>query len=289
MSAIQISSFFEPQSHTFSYLVSCPATKECAVIDSVLNFNLNTGEVSTGSLDEIIATINSQGLQLKYILETHIHADHLSGAYSLQQKLGGQLAISQGILEVQARINRLFNLNPSANQQGAPFNLLLADEQLLPLGASQIKVLLTPGHTPCSASFLIEGNLFVGDTLFMPDYGTARCDFPGANPHQLYASIYKLLSLPEATRMYMCHDYLPQGRNHFSHLTSVGEQLKENIFLQGVKSAEDFAQLRQKQDAQLGLPKLIYPALQVNINAGKLPPAEANGQAYLKLPLTGFC
>lgn len=284
MSALQVTSFFEPTSHTFSYLVSCSETKECAVIDSVLDFNITTGRVGTCSVDKILSSIAEQGLQLKYILETHVHADHLSAGYFLQQKLGGKLAISQGIVKVQARIKEFFNLDASFNTQGEPFNLLLEDKQLLPLGKTQIEVLLTPGHTPCSASFLIEDSVFVGDTLFMPDYGTARCDFPGANAQLLYASIQKLLSLPASTKMYMCHDYLPANRQNFENLTSVSQQ-KENIFLQAAANAETFASLRYKQDQQLELPELIYPALQINAQGGKLPPAETTGQSFIKLPI----
>lgn len=281
-SKLQVEAFFDSISKTFSYLISCLSTKDCAVIDSVLNFNPNSGKITTDSLNQLAKSIRKQDLKLKYILETHIHADHLSGAYQLQQEFGGKLAISEQVTLVQQQLAEEFNLTYPFESQ--PFDLLLTDKQQLPLGKSQIEVWLTPGHTPACASYLIEGAIFVGDTLFMPDYGTARCDFPGADAQQLYASIQRLLSLPPTTRMYMCHDYLPAGRTEYQYITSVADQ-QQNIFLQAAEdSPEKFAQLRAARDAQLDLPQQIYPALQVNILGGSLPKPESNGKSYFKLP-----
>lgn len=281
-SKLQVEVFFDAISKTFSYLISCPSTKDCAVIDSVLNFNPNSGKITTDSLNQLAESIRKQNLKLQYILETHIHADHLSGAYQLQQEFGGKLAISEQVTLVQQQLAEEFNLAYPFESQ--PFDLLLTDKQQLPLGKSQIEVWLTPGHTPACASYLIEGAVFVGDTLFMPDYGTARCDFPGADAQQLYASIQCLLSLPPTTKMYMCHDYLPAGRTEYQYITSVADQ-QQNVFLQAAEdNPEKFAQLRAARDAQLKLPQQIYPALQVNILGGRLPKPESNGKSYFKLP-----
>lgn len=288
MSSLQFLSYFDKDSNTFSYLVWEMASRAAVVIDPVLNFDPASGRTSTVAAERIVQDIRAKQLQLTYILETHVHADHLSGAAALKALCGGNVPVGIGeqICRVQQVFGALFALPTQAD--GNPFDLLLADDATLPLGAATIRVLHTPGHTPACVSYLIGDLLFVGDTLFMPDFGTARCDFPGGDAATLYRSIQKLFALPDNTRMLMCHDYGAPGRPDVANETSVGAQKAQNIHVGQSRMEADFVTLRTSRDATLSMPKLLLPAVQVNMQAGELPAAEANGIRYLKLPLNQF-
>lgn len=288
MSSLQFLSYFDKDSNTFSYLVWDQSSKAAVVIDAVLNFDAASGRTSTTGVERIAQDIQRQQLQLHYILETHVHADHLSGAAALKTLCGSPVHVGIGdqICRVQQVFGALFALPTQAD--GKPFDLLLADGATLALGSATIRVLHTPGHTPACVSYLIGDLLFVGDTLFMPDYGTARCDFPGGDAATLYRSIQKLFTLPDNTRMLMCHDYGAPGRPDVANETSVGAQKTQNIHVGQGRSEAEFVTLRTNRDATLSMPKLLLPSVQVNMQAGELPEASANGIRYLKLPLNQF-
>ena len=280
-----VSAFFDPPTNTFTYLVRDPSSDACAIIDSVLAFDYSSGRTDTHAADELIAHIREAGLQVQWILETHAHADHLSAAPYLQEQLGGKIGIGEHIIEVQQIFGKVFNAGTEFARDGSQFDALFADGDTFSIGNLSVKVLHTPGHTPACLSYLIGDAVFVGDTLFMPDYGTARCDFPGGDSATLYQSVQKLLALPDETRMYLCHDYLPEGRSHYVHETTVGEQRRRNIHIHEGVSEADFVALRDARDATLSAPKLLIPSVQVNIRAGHLPEPEDNGQVYLKVPV----
>lgn len=288
MSSLQFLSYFDKDSNTFSYLVWDQSSKAAVVIDAVLNFDAASGRTGTTGVERIAQDIQRQQLQLHYILETHVHADHLSGAAALKTLCSSPVPVGIGdqICRVQQVFGALFALPTQAD--GKPFDLLLADGATLALGTTTIRVLHTPGHTPACVSYLIGDLLFVGDTLFMPDYGTARCDFPGGDAATLYRSIQKLFTLPDNTRMLMCHDYGAPGRPDVANETSVGAQKAQNIHVGQGRSEAEFVTLRTSRDATLSMPKLLLPSVQVNMQAGELPKAEANGIRYLKLPLNQF-
>ena len=281
----QVSAFFDPPTNTFTYLVRDPSSDACAIIDSVLAFDYSSGRTDTRAADELIAHIREAGLQVQWILETHAHADHLSAAPYLQEQLGGKIGIGEHIIKVQQIFGKVFNAGTEFARDGSQFDALFADGDTFSIGNLGVKVLHTPGHTPAYVSYLIGAAVFVGDTLFMPDYGTARCDFPGGDSATLYQSVQKLLALPDETRMYLCHDYLPEGRSHYVHETTVGEQRRRNIHIHEGVSEADFVVLRDARDATLSAPKLLIPSVQVNIRAGHLPEPEDNGQVYLKVPV----
>ena len=281
----QVSAFFDPPTNTFTYLVRDPSSDACAIIDSVLAFDYSSGRTDTRAADELIAHIREAGLQVQWILETHAHADHLSAAPYLQEQLGGKIGIGEHIIKVQQIFGKVFNAGTEFARDGSQFDALFADGDTFSIGNLGVKVLHTPGHTPACLSYLIGDAVFVGDTLFMPDYGTARCDFPGGDSATLYQSVQKLLALPDETRMYLCHDYLPEGRSHYVHETTVGEQRRRNIHIHDGVSEADFVALRDARDATLSAPKLLIPSVQVNMRAGHLPEPESNGQAYLKVPV----
>ena len=281
----QVSAFFDPPTNTFTYLVRDPSSDACAIIDSVLAFDYSSGRTDTRAADELIAHIREAGLQVQRILETHAHADHLSAAPYLQEQLGGKIGIGEHIIKVQQIFGKVFNAGTEFARDGSQFDALFADGDTFSIGNLGVKVLHTPGHTPACLSYLIGDAVFVGDTLFMPDYGTARCDFPGGDSATLYQSVQKLLALPDETRMYLCHDYLPEGRSHYVHETTVGEQRRRNIHIHEGVSEADFVVLRDARDATLSAPKLLIPSVQVNIRAGHLPEPEDNGQVYLKVPV----
>jgi glyoxylase-like metal-dependent hydrolase (beta-lactamase superfamily II) len=276
--------FYHAPSGTLSYVVSDPQTLRAAVIDPVLGFSVVSGRTDTEQLDEICAFLEKHNLQLEWILETHAHADHLSAAQKLKDRHGGMIAIGQGIREVQGNFARLFNLKAPFRSDGSQFDRLLADGDTIRIGSLDCNVIATPGHTSDSVSYLIGDAAFVGDTLFMPDFGTARCDFPGGDAGLLYDSIQKLLSLPAETLLYMCHDYPPKSRE-LRHCVSVREQRETNIHVGIGRSRADFVAMREARDNTLSLPALILPAIQVNIRAGRLPDPEDNSIAYLKIPL----
>ncbi|SFC19799.1 Glyoxylase, beta-lactamase superfamily II [Marinospirillum celere] len=284
----QVTAFFDEFTFTYSYLVKDPASNSCALIDSVLNFDPASGTTSTESADQMIAAVRDQGLQVEWILETHVHADHLSAAPYLQQEVGGKLGIGAEIKSVQEVFGKVFNEGSDFARDGSQFDHLFKDGDTFQMGHLEGRVLHTPGHTPACLTYLIGDAGFVGDTLFMPDYGTARCDFPGGDARTLYHSIQKIFALPEETRLFMCHDYKAPGREAFQYETTVAEQKASNIHVGEGKTEEEFVEMRMARDATLGMPRLILPSVQVNMRAGRLPPAEDNGVSYLKLPLNQF-
>ena len=280
--------FFDGATHTISYVVSDPATGACAIIDSVLDYQAASGRTTTQLADQIIAAVNARGLTVEWIIDTHVHADHLSAAPYLREKLGGRVAIGAAITEVQKVFGEVFNAGADFRNDGHQFDHLFQDGEPYRVGDIAARALHTPGHTPACMSHLIGDALFVGDTLFMPDFGTARCDFPGGDAGQLYDSIQTLLALPDSTRMFLCHDYKAPGRDAFAWETTVGAQKHENIHVGGGAGRADFVAMRTTRDATLAMPALILPSVQVNMRAGDLPPAEDNGQRYLKIPLNAF-
>jgi glyoxylase-like metal-dependent hydrolase (beta-lactamase superfamily II) len=278
-----ITAFFDDDTSTVTYIVADSASKQCAVIDSVLDYDANMGRTRTDSADKVIASIKAQGLKLTWLLETHVHADHLSAAPYLQQQLGGKIAISDQITQVQDIFGNLFNAEHGFARNGSQFDHLLAPNEEIMIGNLNMKALHTPGHTPACMSFVVADACFVGDTLFMPDYGTARCDFPGGDAATLYESMQTILSLPDDTRLFMCHDYAPGGRKHLWEST-VAESKANNIHLAGKTKAE-FIAMRTSRDVQLSAPRLLLPSVQVNMRAGHMPPVEDNGITYLKIPV----
>ena len=280
-----VKAFFDEASFTLTYVVSDPETGICAIIDSVLDFDQASGRTTTDSADQVIEYVGVNDLKVARILETHIHADHLSAAPYLKARLGGITGVSDSVSNVQATFKDVFNLGEEFNAEGAQFDQLYADGELLDLGAMNIRVMHTPGHTPACLTYVIGDCAFIGDTMFMPDFGTARVDFPGGDAATLYHSIQSILALPDETRLYMCHDYKAPGRDVFAWETTVAEECVSNIHIGGGKTEQEFVEFRSKRDAQLGMPKLILPSIQVNIRAGEMPPAEDNGVVYLKIPV----
>lgn len=280
-----IQAFFDEATHTVSYLVSDPATLAAAIIDPVLDYDHGSGEIRTTSAENMLKAVKDAGLRLEWVLETHAHADHLSAAPFFRRETGARVAIGECITKVQRIFNELFNLS-DVSCDGTEFDRLVSDGDVLSLGKLEVRVIHTPGHTPACVSYRIGDAVFVGDTLFMPDYGTARADFPGGDARQLYRSIRRLLSLPPETRIFLCHDYKAPGRDEYVWETTVGEQLKRNIHVHEGVSEDEFVAMREKRDAGLDAPKLLLPSIQVNIRAGRLPAPEDNGRSYLKIPLT---
>jgi glyoxylase-like metal-dependent hydrolase (beta-lactamase superfamily II) len=276
--------FFDPPTGTVSYVVHDLASRRAAVIDPVLDFDLRSGRTSTRSIDAVIAHLRSHDLHVDWILETHAHADHLSGARALQQHVGGRIAIGENIRAVQATFKKIYNLERGFLPDGKQFDHLFKDGETFAIGASEITALLVPGHTPADMAYLVDGCVFVGDTLFMPDVGSARADFPGGDAHQLYRSMRQLLALPPETTMYVCHDYPPADRPP-QWQTTVAEQRALNIHAHDGIDEAAFVAMREARDATLEVPTLILPSLQVNVRAGQLPPAEDDGVSYLKIPL----
>lgn len=277
--------FFDPATFTYSYVVTDPTSKRCAIIDSVLDYDPAAGRTSYASADRLIAYVREQHLHVDWLLETHVHADHLSAAPYLKRELGGQLAIGENITVVQNTFGKLFNAGSEFATDGRQFDHLFKDGDTFQIGSLESRAIHTPGHTPACMTYLIGDAGFVGDTLFMPDYGTARCDFPGGDARTLFQSIHRLFSLPDDTRLFMCHDYKAPGRDDFRFQTTVAEQRAHNVHVhEGIGEAE-FVAMRSARDATLGMPMLILPSVQVNMRAGQLPPAEANGTRYLKIPL----
>ncbi|MFM9917305.1 MAG: MBL fold metallo-hydrolase [Rhizobacter sp.] len=285
---LQVEGFFDPATWTVSYLALDAVTRQCALIDSVLDYDPKAGRTSTASADRLIARVRELGAQVQWILETHAHADHLSAAPYLKQELGGRLGIGEHITKVQEVFGRLFNAGAEFARDGRQFDHLFADGETFAIGGLQARAMHTPGHTPaCMTYVVIDGSetaAFVGDTLFMPDYGTARCDFPGGDARTLFRSINKVLSLPAATRLYMCHDYQPGGRE-VQFVSTVGDEREHNIHVRNGISEEEFVAMRSARDAALDMPTLILPSVQVNMRAGQWPEPEANGTRYIKIPL----
>lgn len=283
-----VTHFFDEPTNTFSYVVQDPDSSACAIIDSVLDFDYAAGRTDVCSANQIIAFVREKRLEVAWILETHVHADHLSAAPYLHEQLGGKTGIGAHIVEVQEIFGKAFNAGTEFARDGSQFDALFNEGDTFTIGSLEGRVLHTPGHTPACLTYVIGDAAFVGDTLFMPDYGTARCDFPGGDARTLYHSIQKVLSLPEQTRLFLCHDYKAPGRELFQHETSVAEQRKTNVHVHDGISEEEFVKMRTERDATLGMPRLIIPSVQVNMRAGELPPAEDNGQVYLKVPINWF-
>lgn len=281
-----VKGFFEADTGTVTYVVyeKAQAGQPCAIIDSVLDYDAKAGRTSTASADAVINFIQQTGLQVHWVLETHAHADHLSAAPYLKKRLGGKIAIGANITHVQKVFNGIFNLEPEFRLDGSQFDHLLNDGDTLAIGNLQLTAMSVPGHTPACMAYQVGNAVFVGDTLFMPDVGTARCDFPGGDARVLYQSVRKLLALPPATRLFMCHDYPPEGRSVAWECT-VADQRANNIHVHDGVSEDEFVAMRTARDATLEMPRLILPSVQVNIRAGQMPPAESNGTSYLKIPL----
>ena len=281
----QVESFFDPVTNTVSYVVIDPQSRRCALVDSVLDYDAASGHTSYAGAQKLVDFVRAQNLTVDWLLETHVHADHLSAAPWLQEQVGGKLAIGDHIRTVQDTFGKVFNAGTDFARDGSQFDHLFHDGDHYQVGELQARALHTPGHTPACMSHLIGDALFVGDTLFMPDYGTARCDFPGGDARTLYRSIRKLLALPDETRVFLCHDYLPEGRDRFCWQTTIGEQRRHNIHVHEGISEAQFVAMREERDATLGMPRLILPSVQVNMRAGHLPPPEDNGVRYMKIPL----
>ncbi|WP_223594825.1 MBL fold metallo-hydrolase [Pseudomonas sp. A-R-19] len=280
-----IEAFLDPASSTYSYVVYEADGGQCAIVDPVLDYDGAAGRTATTQADKIIAFVRAHRLQVQWLLETHAHADHLSAAPYLRGELGGKIAIGESISKVQDVFKALFNLEPAFRVDGSQFDQLFAPNELFMIGNLKATALHVPGHTPADMAYLIDGDvILVGDTMFMPDVGSARCDFPGGNANQMFASIQKLLAFPASVRLYVCHDYPPEGRAP-ECMTTVGEQRKHNIHVRDGIDENAFVEMRTRRDAGLGMPTLLLPAIQVNVRAGNLPPAEDNGVTYLKIPI----
>jgi len=283
----EVTGFFDEATNTISYVVKDPNSKSCAVIDSVMDIDYAAGRITYDSADEIIAFIQKHDLKLEWLIETHVHADHLSGAPYIQQKLGGKIGIGDQITVVQDTFGKVFNEGTEFQRDGSQFDRLFVDGDTYRIGTMTVFAMYTPGHTPACMVHVAGNAAFVGDTLFMPDGGSARADFPGGDAGVLFDSIQKVLALPDGMRLFMCHDYGPNGRE-IRWETTVGDEKAHNIHVGGGKTREEFIKFRTERDAQLAMPKLIIPSLQVNMRAGQLPPADDNGKTFLKVPVNGL-
>ncbi len=281
----RIEPFFDPATFTYSYVVSDPQTRQCAVIDSVLDYDPASGRTSHATAQRLVDYVCEQDLKVQWLLETHVHADHLSAAPYLRQQLGGQLAIGDRITVVQDTFGKLFNAGTGFATDGRQFDHLFHDGDTFQVGNIQARAIHTPGHTPACMTYVIGDAAFVGDTLFMPDYGTARCDFPGGDARTLYQSIQKLFALPGDTRVFMCHDYKAPGREKFLYETTIAAEREHNVHVHAGISEDQFVAMRTARDATLSMPTLILPSVQINMRGGELPEPESNGTRYLKIPL----
>jgi glyoxylase-like metal-dependent hydrolase (beta-lactamase superfamily II) len=285
MSRPEVQSFFHARSSTFSHVVIDPQTGRAAIIDGVLDYDPAAGRTSHASADAIVAWVREHGLTVEWVIDTHVHADHLTAAPYLREQLGGRIGIGEHVRTVQRTFGELFNAGPEFARDGSQFDHLFSDGERYRVGNIEAFAMHTPGHTPACMTHVIGDAAFVGDTLFMPDYGTARCDFPGGDAAALYRSIQRIFTLPEATRLFMCHDYKAPGRDHYACQTTVGEERRHNVHVhEGVSEAE-FVAMRRARDATLSMPELILPSVQINMRAGHKPPPESNGVSYLKIPL----
>ncbi len=280
-----VTSFFDDATNTISYVVRDPEGTQAAIIDSVLDFDYASGRTDTASADAIIDFVKAENLTVAWVLETHVHADHLSAAPYLQEKLGGDIGIGANITTIQDTFGKLFNEGTEFQLDGSQFDALFKDGDSFHIGQLRGDVMHTPGHTPACMTYVIGDAAFVGDTLFMPDFGTARCDFPGGSAKDLFDSVQRILALPEDTRIFVGHDYKAPGREEFAWESTVGEQKAKNVHVGGGKAREDFVEMRETRDASLGMPKLIVPSLQVNMRAGNMPAADEKGNVFLKVPV----
>lgn len=284
----EVTGFFDGATNTVTYVVRAPGQRACAVIDSVLDFDHASGRTDTASADRVIAHLRDHDLDLQWVLETHVHADHLSAAPYIQAQVGGRIGIGAQITVVQNTFGKIFNEGTQFQRDGSQFDQLFREGDSLHIGQLRVDVLHTPGHTPACLTYVIGDAAFVGDTLFMPDYGTARCDFPGGSAAMLYDSMQKILSLPDETRIFVGHDYKAPGRDEFAWETSVRAERAHNVHIGAGQTREEFVAMREARDATLAMPKLIIPSLQINMRAGQMPEPEENGMSYLKLPLNGM-
>ena len=280
-----VTAFFDEPTNTVSYVVKDPTSDACAIVDSVLDFDNAAGRTSTESADEIIAWVKAKGLRVEWLLESHVHADHLSAAPYIQKAVGGKIGIGENIRVVQDTFGKIFNAGTEFERDGSQFDRLFKEQDRFAIGALEGFVLHTPGHTPACLTYVIGDAAFVGDTLFQPDFGTARCDFPGGSAETLWHSVQKILSLPDETRIFTCHDYKAPGRDEYAWESTVGEQKAKNVHVGAGATEADFIRMRTERDATLGMPKLIIPSIQVNMRAGRMPPAEDDGGVYLKIPI----
>ncbi len=283
-----VTAFFDEPTNTVSYVVKDPDSAACAIIDSVLDFDYAAGRTDTAAADKILAFVTKYRLEVAWLLETHVHADHLSAAPYLQENLGGRIGIGDRITVVQKTFGKVFNAGTEFERDGSQFDRLFKEQDRFAIGGLSAFVLHTPGHTPACLTYVIGDAAFVGDTLFMPDYGTARCDFPGGSAEILWDSIQKVLSLPDDTRLFLCHDYKAPGRDDYAWETTVAAQKADNVHVGGGRTKDEFVRMRNERDSQLGMPKLIIPSIQVNMRAGHMPSAEGNGRIYLKVPVNGL-
>lgn len=281
----EIASFFDEATNTVTYIVSDASTKEAAIIDSVLDYDPNSGRTSTASADMVIHYVNSHNLKVTWLLETHAHADHLSAAPYLQEKVGGKIAIGYQITTVQSVFGKLFNADTEFARDGSQFDILFKDGDTFTIGDLPVTVMHVPGHTPACIAYVVGEAVFLGDTMFMPDYGTARADFPGGDARTLFRSLRRILALPDETRLFMCHDYLPKGRTSYVWETTVAAEREGNIHAHDGITEDEFVAMREARDATLDMPRLILPSVQVNMRAGHMPPADGNGVIYLKIPV----
>ena len=280
-----ITAFFDYATNTISYVVRDPNGSACAIIDSVLDFDFASGRTDTQSADKLINFVTENKLDVQWLLESHVHADHLSAAPYIQMKVGGKIGIGSRITDVQQTFGKIFNEGTEFQRDGSQFDKLFVEGDTFHIGQLRGDVLHTPGHTPACLTYVIENAAFVGDTLFMPDFGTARCDFPGGSSERLFSSIQKILELPDDTRIFVGHDYKAPGRDNYAWETTVGEQKKKNIHIKSGKSKDDFVKLRDERDAKLAMPKLIVPSLQVNMRAGNMPEPDEQGDVFIKVPI----
>ncbi len=281
----EIASFFDPATFTVTYVIHDPATHEAAIVDSVLDFDPSSGRTKTASADAVIDYVTSNNLKVTWLLETHAHADHFSAAPYLQEKLGGKIAIGEQITTVQNVFGKLFNAGTEFARDGSQFDALFKDGDTFTIGSLPVTVMHVPGHTPACIAYVVGDAVFVGDTMFMPDYGTARADFPGGDARTLFRSLRRILSLPAETRLFMCHDYLPKGRTEYVWETTVAAEREGNVHAHDGITEDEFVAMREARDATLDMPRLILPSVQVNMRAGHLPPPDDNGVVYLKLPV----
>lgn len=284
----KVTGFFDDATNTISYVVQDPEGRGCAIVDSVLDFDYASGRTDTKSADAVIAFVKEHDLDVQWLLETHVHADHLSAAPYLQEALGGKIGIGDRIQDVQDTFGKVFNEGTEFQRDGSQFDRLFVDGDSFHIGQMRADVLHTPGHTPACMTYVVGDAAFVGDTLFMPDFGTARCDFPGGSSEDLYDSVQRILSLPDETRIFVGHDYKAPGREEFAWESTVGEQKARNVHVGGNASKDDFVEMRDARDATLAMPKLIIPSLQVNMRAGQMPPEDEDGKVFLKVPVNGL-
>lgn len=281
----EVKAFFDDATNTVSFVIKDPNSQSVAIVDSVLDFNFANGHTDTASADEVVDYVRANDLKVEWIIESHVHADHLSAAPYIQEQVGGKIGIGENITIVQDVFGKVFNEGSEFQRDGSQFDKLFVDGDTIEIGTMKVDVMHTPGHTPACMTYVVGDAAFVGDTMFMPDFGTARCDFPGGSAEDLYASIQKILALPDETRIFVGHDYKAPGRDEFAWETSVAEQKALNVHVGVGKGEDEFIKMRTDRDAQLSMPKLIVPAIQINMRAGQMPEPEENGQVYLKVPV----